>query len=76
VVLFYVSSEKRITLKRKKHSSGFKARVAIEALRGEKTINEIASAYEIHPNVVGLWKKQALEGLPDIFQTNGLRNRF
>ncbi|NQU06461.1 MAG: transposase [Calditrichaeota bacterium] len=63
-------------MKRKKHSSGFKARVAIEALRGEKTINEIASAYEIHPNVVGLWKKQALEGLPDIFQTNGLRNRF
>ena len=54
-------------MKRKRHSSGFKARVALDAIRGEKTINEIASLYEIHPNVVCLWKKQALERLPDIF---------
>ena len=54
-------------MKRKNFSSEFKARVAVEAIRGEKTISEIASRYEVHPNVVGQWKKRALESLPDIF---------
>ena len=54
-------------MKRKRFSSDFKARVAVEAIRGEKTISEIASKYEVHPNVVGQWKKRALESLPDIF---------
>jgi len=43
----------------------FKAKVAIEALKGEKTINEIASMYEVHPNQVSQWKKLAIEKLPD-----------
>ena len=43
----------------------FKAKVAIEAIKGVKTVNEIASIYEVHPNQVSLWKKQALEKLPD-----------
>lgn len=43
----------------------FKAKVAIEAIMGEKTINEIASLYEVHPNQVSQWKKLALEKLPD-----------
>ena len=42
----------------------FKAKVAIEAIKGEKTINEIASIYEVHPNQVRQWKKLALEQLP------------
>ena len=59
-------------MKRKKFSSDFKAQVALEAIRGEKTMAEIASIYEVHPNVVGQWKKQVLEQLPEIF-SNGKR---
>ena len=61
-------------MKRKKFSSDFKAQVALEAIRGEKTMAEIASIYEVHPNVVGQWKKQVLEQLPEIF-SNGKRRR-
>ena len=43
----------------------FKAKVAIEVIRGEKTLNEIASIYEVRPNQVRQWKKQALEQLPE-----------
>jgi transposase-like protein len=44
----------------------FKAKVAIEAIKGEKTLNEIASLYEVHPNQVSQWKKLALEKLPEV----------
>jgi transposase len=50
---------------RRNYGRGFKAKVAIEAIKGEKTVNEIASIYEVHPNQVSKWKKQALERLPD-----------
>ena len=50
---------------RRQFGRGFKARVALEAIKGEKTINEIASIYEVHPNLVGKWKKLALERLPE-----------
>jgi transposase-like protein len=55
----------RIMAQRRKFGTAFKAKVAIEAIKGEKTINEIASIYEVHPNQVSLWKKQALEKLPE-----------
>jgi transposase len=42
---------------KKKHSKEFKAKVAIEALKGEKTIQEIAQKYGVHPNQITLWKK-------------------
>lgn len=51
--------------RRRNFSSGFKAKVAIEAIKAEKTINEIASIYEVHPNQVSKWKKQALAKLPE-----------
>jgi len=53
---------------RRKHSAEFKARVALEAIRGVKTLSEIAKEYEIHPVMVGNWKKEMLEHLPEIFE--------
>ena len=55
----------RIMAQRRNLGKAFKAKVAIEAIKGEKTINEIASIYEVHPNQVRQWKKHALEKLPD-----------
>jgi putative transposase len=54
-------------MNRKKYSPEFKAKVVLEALKGEKTINTLASTYEIHPNVIMQWKRQVLNGIKDIF---------
>ena len=53
---------------RRKHSAEFKARVALEACRGLKTISEIAAEFEVHPVMVGNWKKEMLEHLPEVFE--------
>ena len=52
---------------RRNHSAKFKAQVALEAIRGEKTIAEIAAHHEVHPNQVTAWKTQVLENLAGIF---------
>ena len=52
---------------RKTFSNEFKAKVALEAIKGYRSMNEIAKEYEVHPNVVGNWKKEVLESLPGIF---------
>lgn len=54
--------------KRKQHRSEFKARVALEALKGEQTVTELASRFGVHPTMVHQWKKALLEGATDIFQ--------
>jgi transposase-like protein len=59
---------------RKRHSAEFKAKVALEALKGQKTINEVAAKFEVHPNQVTQWKKQLLEALPSIFSDRRLRD--
>ena len=53
--------------KRRRHDPEFKARVALEALKGIKTIQEIAKEYEIHPVQVSEWKRKMLEGAPEVF---------
>jgi len=53
---------------RRKHTAEFKARVALEAIRGVKTLSEIAREFEIHPVMVGNWKKEMLEHLPELFE--------
>ncbi len=54
-------------MQRKNHGAEFKAKVALEALKGDKTINEIAGANQVHPNQVSNWKKEAQAGLVELF---------
>ena len=54
-------------LSRKHYDAAFKAKAALEAIKGELTISEIASRTGVHPNQISTWKKQALEELPGIF---------
>jgi transposase len=44
-----------------------KASVAVAAIKEQQTINQISAAYEVHPTQIGLWKKQAIQGLKDVF---------
>ncbi len=60
-------------MQRNNYSSDFKTKVAVAAIKGDKTINEIASVYGVHPNQVMSWKKQALETIPDAFSGKRVR---
>ena len=57
--------------KRRKFTDQFKAKVALEALRGDKTVQEIAAGHQVHPNQVSTWKRQAVEGMADVFARGG-----
>jgi transposase-like protein len=52
---------------RRRYSAEFKAKVALEAIKNERTTNEIAGSYGIHPNQLAQWKKQLIDELPQIF---------
>ena len=56
-----------MTKNRRKHSPSFKARVALEALKGEETIAELAGRFEIHPSQIRKWKNSLAEGAAGIF---------
>lgn len=55
--------------KRKQYSAQFKAKVALAAIRGEKTVAELASQYEVHPTMINNWKRQLMEGASDVFES-------
>jgi transposase-like protein len=59
--------KKKMNGKRRQHGADLKARVALAAIKGDRTINEVASHYEVHPSMVITWKKRVLEELPGVF---------
>lgn len=58
-------------MQRKKHDPAFKAKVALEVVKGLKTVNEIAADYGVHPQMITKWKRQLFDGLPGIFSSKG-----
>jgi len=58
---------------RRNFGAEFKARVALEAIKGQRTIQEIAGHYGVHPNQVTTWKRQAIEVLPQAFADHRMR---
>jgi transposase-like protein len=69
-----------MSTQRKRSSTEFKARVALDALKGHKTVNELASTYGLHPSQITHWKHQLQQEVPQIFsarRTKGLsRNKL
>ena len=56
-----------MSTQRKQYSAAFKARVALEALKGLKTVNELASTYGVHPTQIAHWKHRLQQEMPEIF---------
>lgn len=59
--------------KRRNHSPKLKAKVALEAIRGEKTLAQLAQQYDVHPNQIVDWKQRVVEGLETLFEKSGTR---
>ena len=60
---------------RRNHSAAFKARVALEAIAGEKTLGGLAQQYEVHPNQITTWKRQLTENAAGVFGTSSSRDQ-
>jgi len=58
---------------RRRFTADFKAKVALEALRGDRTVQEIAARHKVHPNQVSAWKRQAMDGLNEVFSNGAER---
>jgi len=58
---------------RRQHDAAFKAKVALEAVKGEKTMAQIASEFGVHPNQIRQWRQHLLEMLPDLFSARRKR---
>ena len=59
-----------MTNPRKRYSAEFKAKVALEAIKEQKTLSELAQQYSLHPNQIAQWKKQLLTGSVDVFSNS------
>ncbi len=65
-----------MTKKRRRHSDEFKARVALEAVKGVKTLSELSAAYGVHSSVIAQWKRHLVDGSAEVFsRKNGLRDK-
>jgi transposase-like protein len=60
---------------RRRHSSEFKAQVALEAVRGQKTLNELASEFGVHPVQIAQWKRQLLDASAGVFENASASRR-
>lgn len=56
---------------RSRYDKEFKAKVALEAIKGEKTMQELAITYSVHPNMIALWKRQIVENAAALFEKEG-----
>jgi putative transposase len=56
-----------MTTTRKQYSPQFKAKVALEAIRGEKTLSQLGSQFKVHPMQIAKWRKSAMDQLPELF---------
>jgi transposase len=63
-----VAQEQDMKRTRKKHNAGFKAKVALAAIKGDRTISELASEFGVHPNQIYNWKKQLPDGAASVFE--------
>lgn len=61
--------------RRQNYSAAFKAKVALAAIKGDKTIAELASEYEVHPSQITQWKRKLLESMPEVFSRSRQREK-
>ena len=65
-----------MTKKRRRHSDEFKARVALEAVKGVKTLSELSATHGVHPTVIAQWKRHLVDGSAEVFsRKNGSRGK-